>query len=338
LTARGVKRLTVQDTFFTAYQPRTAGRMSAIGQVSDANSKPNAFKGLVLEGSATNAPSLNRPDNLTSTARTAPHSLNQENSSSDADVSTIPQTETSSPQKTSEEENSWSFLDFLDVINPLQHIPVVSSVYRFVTGDEIKSAARILGGAIYGGGVGAAISVANVIVDEATGKDIGENIVAMIKDNGRSITDPNAASKVAENNTNNSINWKYKNDIERPQTIQAQQDSPLLDTPTPTESNRYLTTGMKKLAPQQHSVSVDSPPGIGPHLFSQTGTTLTKEEELLKTRQSNAFPDLQRARARQSEETDQRPELIAQKMLTALDKYSALKKSQMASYQKQYQH
>ncbi|MGB6086494.1 MAG: hypothetical protein WBF74_07845, partial [Parvibaculum sp.] len=31
----------------------------------------------------------------------------------------------------------FGFSDFLDVINPLQHIPIVSSIYRELTGDEL---------------------------------------------------------------------------------------------------------------------------------------------------------------------------------------------------------
>ena len=36
-----------------------------------------------------------------------------------------------------DKEEGLSFGDFLEIINPLQHIPVVSTLYRMVTGDEI---------------------------------------------------------------------------------------------------------------------------------------------------------------------------------------------------------
>lgn len=48
--------------------------------------------------------------------------------------------------------NFWSgdegltFGEFLDVINPLQHLPIISSIYRAATGDEISLGARLLGG------------------------------------------------------------------------------------------------------------------------------------------------------------------------------------------------
>lgn len=73
----------------------------------------------------------------------------------------------------------FSFFDFLDIINPLQHIPIVNNVYRAVTGDQINNAARIAGGALYGGMVGAALGMANSISVNENGKDMGA--VAMTK-------------------------------------------------------------------------------------------------------------------------------------------------------------
>jgi hypothetical protein len=70
--------------------------------------------------------------------------------------------------------------DFVDIINPLQHLPIVSSIYRHVTGDEIKPPARIMGGGIYGGPIGMASAMANAVVEDQTGKDIGDNFVASI--------------------------------------------------------------------------------------------------------------------------------------------------------------
>ena len=37
-----------------------------------------------------------------------------------------------------------SFWDFLDIINPLQHLPVIGPIYRHVSGDEMNGTARIL--------------------------------------------------------------------------------------------------------------------------------------------------------------------------------------------------
>lgn len=75
-----------------------------------------------------------------------------------------------------ESPGTLSFSDFLDVINPLQHIPIVSTIYRRITGDEIDPEARLAGGALYGGPLGFVSALANVIVEEQTGRDIGETI------------------------------------------------------------------------------------------------------------------------------------------------------------------
>ncbi|MGB4107486.1 MAG: hypothetical protein WBK55_06795 [Alphaproteobacteria bacterium] len=79
--------------------------------------------------------------------------------------------------KTKNEE--FSFYDLLDIINPLQHIPLVNTAYRKLTGDEIKSAPQIIGGAIFGGAAGAAGGLFNVIVQEETGKDIADNALGL---------------------------------------------------------------------------------------------------------------------------------------------------------------
>ncbi|SCA56374.1 conserved hypothetical protein [Candidatus Terasakiella magnetica] len=75
-------------------------------------------------------------------------------------------------------DDGFSFLDFVDVINPLQHIPVVSTAYRSLTGDEIDPGARLAGGTLFGGPIGLAASAFNVLLDHNTGMDAGEHVVA----------------------------------------------------------------------------------------------------------------------------------------------------------------
>jgi hypothetical protein len=67
-----------------------------------------------------------------------------------------------------------SFLDFLDIINPLQHIPIVSNIYRTITGDVIDPVSKIAGSALYGGPIGAAASLMDVILEYNTGSGIVE--------------------------------------------------------------------------------------------------------------------------------------------------------------------
>jgi hypothetical protein len=67
--------------------------------------------------------------------------------------------------------------DVLDIINPFQHLPIISQIYREITNDHIKAGARMMGGTIFGGGVGLASSSVNAMVQEETGKDVSENIM-----------------------------------------------------------------------------------------------------------------------------------------------------------------
>lgn len=73
-----------------------------------------------------------------------------------------------------------TFGDVLDVINPLQHIPIISTFYRAITGDEISPGARIAGGALYGGPVGFAVATANAMIEAATGEDIGDSVMTAL--------------------------------------------------------------------------------------------------------------------------------------------------------------
>ncbi len=88
-----------------------------------------------------------------------------------------------------------SFFDVLDIINPLQHIPVVSSIYRAVTGDEISHVPRVLGGGLFGGLFGAIAALVNVIVDEITGSDIGEHVLGFVDDLFNGSEEPTIAQR-----------------------------------------------------------------------------------------------------------------------------------------------
>ncbi len=83
------------------------------------------------------------------------------------------------PRQTATGKAEFGFWDLLDVINPLQHIPVVSTIYRAITGDELKGTARVLGGTLFGGPIGGAVAVLNAIFEEATGRDLGDHALAM---------------------------------------------------------------------------------------------------------------------------------------------------------------
>lgn len=68
----------------------------------------------------------------------------------------------------------------VDAVNPLHHLPVVGTIYREVTGDELGPVARVAGGALYGGAVGAALSAGNAALEYASGEDIAGHAMAML--------------------------------------------------------------------------------------------------------------------------------------------------------------
>ena len=79
-------------------------------------------------------------------------------------------------------EDGFTFGDLIDLINPLQHIPGVATLYREFTGDQIAPGARLLGGSLFGGIPGAVSSLINVVIEDSTGRDIGEHVVALFSD------------------------------------------------------------------------------------------------------------------------------------------------------------
>jgi hypothetical protein len=81
-------------------------------------------------------------------------------------------------------EGGLNFADLLDILNPLQHIPLISSLYRSITGDDLSPAARKAGGILYGGTLGLLSSVANAAIESAIGKDFGGNVLAKFFDDG----------------------------------------------------------------------------------------------------------------------------------------------------------
>lgn len=73
-----------------------------------------------------------------------------------------------------------TFGDVVDMVNPLQHLPVIGTLYRKLSGDTISPISSIIGGALFGGPVGAVASTVNVIVKDRTGRDVAENAFSMV--------------------------------------------------------------------------------------------------------------------------------------------------------------
>jgi hypothetical protein len=83
--------------------------------------------------------------------------------------------------KTASTDSGESFFDdLLDIVNPLQHLPVVSTIYRSVTGDKIGDVEKVAGDTLYGGTIGLISSLADVAFEKITGKDFGDTVMTAL--------------------------------------------------------------------------------------------------------------------------------------------------------------
>lgn len=88
--------------------------------------------------------------------------------------------------------SSPGFADVLDIINPLQHIPLVSQYYRDWTGDDMGYISQVAGGAFWGGGVGVATSFVNLGLTSVMGKSPSQYVQQLFASDD--VTDTSAAS------------------------------------------------------------------------------------------------------------------------------------------------
>jgi len=63
-----------------------------------------------------------------------------------------------------------TFLDIVDAVNPLQHIPLISSIYRNISGDSISEVPKFVGGALYGGPLGLVAALGSYIIEAEKSK------------------------------------------------------------------------------------------------------------------------------------------------------------------------
>lgn len=79
-----------------------------------------------------------------------------------------------------EKGEGMSFWDVLDVVNPLQHIPGVNKIYQAITGDTIRTPAKIAGAALFFGPIGMAVASADAILEKETGKDALDQVASAL--------------------------------------------------------------------------------------------------------------------------------------------------------------
>jgi hypothetical protein len=85
-----------------------------------------------------------------------------------------------STQTASTDSGSSFWDDVLDVVNPLQHLPVVGTVYRAITGDKIGDVEKVAGDTLYGGPIGLVSSLADLAFEKITGKNFGDTVMGFV--------------------------------------------------------------------------------------------------------------------------------------------------------------
>ncbi len=87
----------------------------------------------------------------------------------------------SAPEDKPSTASDWdfSFHNLLDIINPLQHLPVIGTIYRAITGDHMGVPEKIAGDTLYGGIWGTVSAVADTAFEAITGKDFGSTVLAL---------------------------------------------------------------------------------------------------------------------------------------------------------------
>lgn len=78
-------------------------------------------------------------------------------------------------------EDGFGIGDVIDAINPLQHIPIVSAFYRELTGDTIANGPKLIGGGVIGGVVGFFASAADAVIEQVTGHNTSEHVMALFE-------------------------------------------------------------------------------------------------------------------------------------------------------------
>ncbi len=89
-----------------------------------------------------------------------------------------------------------SFFDnLLDVVNPLEHFPIVSTIYSHLTGDKPNDFTQVAGDTLYGGAIGLVSSIGNIAFTHITGKSVGDTVWGWVAGDDASANTATSAAK-----------------------------------------------------------------------------------------------------------------------------------------------
>jgi hypothetical protein len=92
------------------------------------------------------------------------------------------------------ESDGPSFSDVLDILNPLQHIPVINSIYQHLTGDSEGAVADVAGGTLWAGPIGLVTSLVDLAMRSDGGKSASDSLLTWL-----GLEDDDRATALAQN-------------------------------------------------------------------------------------------------------------------------------------------
>lgn len=271
---------------------------------------------------------------------------------SDAAIIASPAPAAPAPPPPASGPSLWSpggfgFKDLLDIVNPLQHLPIIGSVYRYLTGDEPSGGARIVGDTLYGGPIGFGVGVVSTLLTDSQGHDLGEKALAAVF--GPSSAEASAAAKANPPPVPNAAQTA----LPLPQSAAATATRPPATVPLPADPTRLAAQLYRSPTPPQPVVPANSPEQKFLAQTSRFQRQLTTTEatngrvlnnrpvplelsgNLMPARRLDVVPATGPRPAGPGASTPESspqsiPALnpIARKMLDALDKYEQIKKQQ----------
>ncbi|MER2520025.1 MAG: hypothetical protein ABTQ34_04960 [Bdellovibrionales bacterium] len=139
----------------------------------------------------------------------------------------------------------FTFDDFLDLINPLEHIPGVSSVFRALNGDSIHPVSRVAGDVLYGSVLGLASAVFGAV--GAVADSVSE------ASNGQDATGLAVSAMLGED-----LSASGSSRVARSQTSDVQQLAAAINPSTDASARTLaamLQPAVQKISPQETSLS-----------------------------------------------------------------------------------
>lgn len=153
------------------------------------------------------------------------------------------------------------FQHILDVINPLQHLPIIGTIYRAATGERLDPVEKIAGDALYGGLWGAVTAVADVAFEAITGKSVEDTVMAWFK--GGSSSRPIATAKLSPSHIEvlQSLPSGELPELPNPEAASAQPDTLEIAALTGALSNKGVDsdTANRALYAYRRSIAMTTP-------------------------------------------------------------------------------